>query len=123
MRRVFQPDGSANHGPMPLRVLVAFGALTVAFALSIVAVSFGIHENRHRINDITRVADAVCNLRADQQRRIVRTENFVREQRRRQNAGLPPLQPNIPLQLLEDDMADRRRVVEALEPLKCPPPD
>lgn len=107
--RIFQYG--EDHKPLPFRVLVSFVFLIVAFTLSIAAVSFGIKENRERIDDIQKVADAVCNLRADQIRRIRVTEQFIREH--------PEGFAGIPNSVLRRDLVDRRKVVDALSPLNC----
>lgn len=98
---------------MPLRVRAAFVVLALTFFLSLTAVGCGIKENRERIDEITKVADAVCNLRADQIRRIRNTERFLEEH----PEGIPGISPELLLQ----DLAERRKVVVALDPLKCPP--
>lgn len=106
MRRVFEGT--------PSRVIAAFGAVVLSAVLSVAAVAGGVITNGNRISDIERVRDAVCNLRDDQIRRVHNTEVFLREH--------PNGIPGISSELLRVDLRDRRRVVSALEPLKCPPP-
>lgn len=108
--RIFQtnPDDGQK---LPVRVLVAFAALVAAFAFSLFAVAAGVVANSNRIDDIERVRQAVCNLRADQIRRIAVTEKFLRVH----PEGFSGIDPAI----LRSDLRDRKRVIDALAPLHC----
>lgn len=120
MRRAFGDE----HDAPRWRVVLAFAFLTIAFALSLFAVGCGIQENRERIDEIGRVADAVCNLRGDQVRRISRAKVYLEP-----DAPPIPFVANDPMAqqtargLLRQDILDRQRVVDALDPLRCPPPE
>lgn len=107
--RIFQPAWDEHD--VPVRVMVAFLALCFAFTASVAALGFGIVSNRNRIDDISRVRDAVCNLRADQIRRIAATERFLEDH----PEGFSGIDP----QLLRNDLRDRKQVVDALAPLDC----
>lgn len=93
------------------RNAIAYIALATATAAALLALGGGIIANQARIDDITKVRAAVCNLRADQVRRIHVTQQFL-DEHPEGFTGIPPA-------LLRRDLRERQKVVDALAPLRC----
>lgn len=122
MRRIVR---RTHDDALPFRVLVAFVALALSFGFSATVLAGGVVQNNRRIDDIAEVRAGLCNVRADQLRRIPRDQErldraaeFVDEH----PAGFA----GIPVSLLRrdladrvQDLADRRQLVDALAPLRC----